>query len=60
MANFRKFIAAVVGAVLLALSTFFGIGDGTSFYGIPADSLVNTIVAALTAMGVYAVPNGER
>ena len=59
MSNLRKFIAAAVGAVLLGLSTFLGIGDGASLFGIPADSLVNTIVAILTAVGVYAVPNEE-
>ena len=57
MPHLRKFIAAVVGAILLGLSTFLGIGDGNSLFGIPADSLVNTIVAVLTAVGVYAVPN---
>ena len=59
MTNLRKFIAAAVGAILLGLSTFLGIGDGGSLFGIPADSLVNSIVAVLTAVGVYVVPNEE-
>ena len=59
MSNLRKFIAAAVGAILLGLSAFLGIGDGTSLFGVPVDSLVNTIVAILTAVGVYAVPNEE-
>ncbi len=57
MGTLRKFIAAAVGAILLGLSTFLGIGDGTSLFGIEADALVNTIIAVLTAVGVYQLPN---
>ncbi len=59
MANYRKLIAALVGALLIGLNAAFGIGDGTSIFGIEADQIVNTIVAVLTAVGVFAVPNEE-
>lgn len=48
MANFRKFIVAIVGVVISALLLHYG----------KSDALVNDIVLAATAAGVYAVPNG--
>lgn len=57
MSNYRKFIAALVGALLIGLNAIFGIGDGTSIFGIGADQIVHTIVGVLTAVGVFAVPN---
>lgn len=57
MSSYRKLIAALVGALLIGLNTIFGIGDGTSIFGIGADQIVNTIVGVLTAVGVFAVPN---
>ena len=57
MSSYRKLIAAVVGALLIGLNAVFGIGDGTSIFGIEADQIVSTIVGVLTAVGVFAVPN---
>lgn len=59
MSQYNKLIAALVGALLIGLNTIFGIGDGTSIFGISADQIVNTIVAVLTAVGVFAVRNEE-
>lgn len=47
MGNIRKFITAAVGVIVSALLLHYG----------HADALVNDIVLAATALGVYAVPN---
>ena len=59
MSQYNKLIAALVGALLIGLNTIFGIGDGASIFGISADQIVNTVVAVLTAVGVFAVENKE-
>lgn len=57
MSNLRKFIVALVGVIALGLQQFLGIGDGTSLFGISVDQIVNIVIALLTAIGVYQVPN---
>jgi uncharacterized membrane protein len=52
MANYSKLIAASVGLILLLLHQFFGV-DLTA----QAAPIVSIIVAILTAVGVWAVPN---
>lgn len=47
MGRFRKFLTAIVGALVSALLIHYG----------HSDALVNDIVLAATAAGVYAVPN---
>lgn len=47
MAQYRKFVTAIVGVVVSALLLHYG----------KTDALVNDIVLAATALGVYAVPN---
>lgn len=47
MQSIRKFIVAIVGVVVSALLLHYG----------KADALVNDIVLAATAAGVYVVPN---
>ena len=59
MSNLRKFIAAAVGAILMGLSTFAGIGDGSTLFGVDANQIVSVVIALMTAAGVYAVPNEE-
>lgn len=47
LAKYRKTIVAVAGAVVMVLSIQFG----------PDNVYVQALVAALTALGVYAAPN---
>lgn len=47
MPSIRKFIVAVVGALISALLIRYG----------HSDQLVNDIILAATAAGVYSVPN---
>lgn len=47
MSKYRKFLTAVVGAIVLTALRHYGYND-------PA---LNDIVAGLTSIGVYAVPN---
>lgn len=48
LSQYRKGVTAVVGAVLIILSAFF-----PGRY----DSIVQSALAVLTALGVYAIPN---
>lgn len=48
MANYRKFITAAVGVIVSLLLTHYG----------NSNEVVNAIILAATALGVYAVPNG--
>lgn len=52
MQNYRKFIVAIVGAVLIGLDQFFNI---SLQWG--AEDIVTTLIALLTAIGVERVPN---
>lgn len=52
MGKYRKAVVAVVGAVLLLLKEQFGI----SLTG-AEDAITGTIIAVLTAAGVFTVPN---
>lgn len=47
MASIRKFIVAIIGALVSALLLHYG----------HSDPLVNDIILAATAAGVFAVPN---
>jgi hypothetical protein len=58
MSNYSKLIAAVVGLLVIVLGPgFIGIGDGLTVFGIDATVIVQGILAVLTALGVFAVPN---
>jgi hypothetical protein len=47
MGRYRKFVTAIVGAIVTLALRHYGYND-------PA---LNDVVAGLTAIGVYAVPN---
>ena len=57
LARYRKFIAAALGAVVIGLQQIAGIGDGQTLFGMSVDALVDTVIAAVTAFGVWRVPN---
>ena len=52
LANYRKLIVALVGALLIAVDQFFGVSVSWE-----AEEVVNTLVPILTALGVWMVPN---
>lgn len=52
LANYRKLIVALVGALLIAVDQFFGFSVSWQ-----AEEIVNTAVPILTALGVWIVPN---
>lgn len=52
LAPYKKFIVAVVGAVLIGVNQFFGLE-----LGVDAQQAVNIVVPILTALGVYQVEN---
>lgn len=55
MSNYNKLIAAVVGVGLMLLHQNFGV-DLTG----QAAPIVDVILAALTAFGVYQLPNSKE
>ena len=57
MSNYRKVIVAVIGLVVMVLQQFFGIGDGDTLLGMPADKLADIVISVGTAVGVFAVAN---
>lgn len=52
MAKYSKFIVALVGLLTALAVRFFGSDSDAVF-------IVQSVVAALTVLGVYAVPNAE-
>ena len=54
IAKYRKFLVAVAGAVLVGLSDFFAVT-----LPFAPEQLVDQVIAVGTALGVWAVPNGE-
>lgn len=50
---YAKFIAAVVGVVVLAIKNFTGLDFDDDF----TSKLSDVVIAALTAFGVFRVPN---
>ena len=58
MGKYRKLVVAVIGlAVLLLGPEFFAISPEGTFFGIAQDTVVQVILAILTAIGIYQVPN---
>lgn len=57
MAQYSKFIIALVGVIALGLQQFFQIGDGTTLFGLTGDQVANVVIGIAAAAGVYAVPN---
>jgi len=58
MARYRKLIAAIVGLAVVVLGpAFLGISPEGTIFGIPSEQAVQSIVAVLTALGVFAMPN---
>lgn len=53
LAPYKKFIVAVVGAIIIGVNQFFGLE-----IGVDAQQVVNIVVPILTALGVYQVDNG--
>ena len=53
MKNYRKLIAAIVGVVLMLLNQKFGFSLGVGM----DETVTNLILAGLTSVGVWAVPN---
>lgn len=53
LAPYKKFIVAVVGAIIIGVNQFFGLE-----IGVDAQQVVNIVVPVLTALGVYQVDNG--
>lgn len=49
MSKYRKFIVAIVGAIVAGVSVYYG----------STSDLAQTLIAVATALGVYAVPNAE-
>lgn len=49
LAPYSKFIIALVGAVVTVVAQFYG-----------ANAAVQVVVAVLTALGVYQVPNADN
>lgn len=49
LSRYRKGVTAVVGATLIIVAAFAAPGK--------YDALIQTVLAVLTALGVYAVPN---
>ena len=56
MAKYSKFIAAAVGVVIMGLSLFAGIGDGTEIFGLDGTKITAIIISILTAIGVERAP----
>jgi hypothetical protein len=57
MAKYAKFIVAVIGAVLAAITAFLGYDLAAA--GVTAESVMALLIPILTAVGVWAVPNDE-
>ena len=53
MGAYAKFIAAIIGMLVLALKQFFGIDMGDDF----TTKLSDVIIMIITAFSVYWVPN---
>jgi hypothetical protein len=54
MKRYRKFIVAILGVGLMALADVSGIE-----LSVTAEQIYTLIMAAVTALGVYAVPNEQ-
>jgi len=52
MGKYRKLIAAVIGALLIALNEFTGIT-----VDFDAQQITNVVISLGTALGVWATPN---
>jgi hypothetical protein len=58
MAQYRKLIAAIVGLAVVVLGpSFLGLSPEGTILGIPQEQAVQSIVAVLTALGVFSMPN---
>lgn len=57
MSPYTKFIIAVLGVIAIALQQFFGIGDGETIFGMPADQIAAVIISLFAAFGVFAAKN---
>lgn len=55
MSAYRKLVAAVIGVAILLLNEKLGLDLSGQ-----EQALVDTAIAALTAFGVWAVPNEEK
>lgn len=58
MKNYRKLIAAAVGLVAIILGpTVLGVTPGEEFFGVGQETVVQGVVAVLTALGVWGFKN---
>lgn len=56
--NYRKLVAAVIGLVAVILGpAVLGLAPGDELFGIGQATAVQAVLAILTALGVYQVPN---
>lgn len=55
----RKMLAAVVGTALIVLAPHFDVVTVDAIAGVASDTVVGAILALLTVVGVYRVPNGD-
>ena len=54
MSKYRKFLVALIGLVILGISEFTGFDVSPQ-----TETIVSLIIMALTAAGVWAVPNTD-
>lgn len=57
--NVRKLVAAVVGVVAIIAAPFVPGITEASFFGIPQDLVVQSILGVMTALGVYQAANTQ-
>lgn len=54
---YRKFVAALIAAIVIGLNQVLGVGDGETLFGVPVDAAADTIVALVGAAAVFWVRN---
>lgn len=60
MKGYRKLVAVAVGLLVMVLGTVFGIGDGATLYGMEQGTVVQVVLALLTAVGVERFTNEPK
>jgi len=57
LGNVQKFLVSVVGVVLMAAAPYVDFVTTNTIFGFSAESVVSGVLAVLTAVGVYEIPN---
>lgn len=61
MARYRKLLAAVLGLLVIVLGPqFLGLSPEGTIFGLSPDQVMQTLVAVLTALGVWGLPNDSE